>query len=128
MGKTIATDETRILPAYWEEAKAELMKRDRIMRKLIPQFGDLHLVGRGEAFSTLARSIIGQQISSKAADSVWQQNARRHRLSRLVTSWQLVAYPSVKQSIFSISLTISRQNVSIVTSGPRWKMKKLSLS
>ena len=73
MGKTIATDETRILPAYWEEAKAELMKRDRIMRKLIPQFGDLHLVGRGEAFSTLARSIIGQQISSKAADSVWQR-------------------------------------------------------
>ena len=49
------------------------MKRDRIMRKLIPQFGDLHLVGRGEAFSTLARSIIGQQISSKAADSVWQR-------------------------------------------------------
>lgn len=73
MGKTIATDETRILPVYWEEAKAELMKRDRIMRKLIPQFGDLHLVGRGEAFSTLARSIIGQQISSKAADSVWQR-------------------------------------------------------
>jgi DNA-3-methyladenine glycosylase II len=73
MGKTIATAETRILPAYWEEAKAELMKRDRILRKLIPQFGDLHLVGRGEAFSTLARSIIGQQVSSKAADSVWQR-------------------------------------------------------
>ena len=33
----------------------------------------MHLVGRGEAFSTLARSIIGQQISSKAADSVWQR-------------------------------------------------------
>ncbi|RQO36210.1 DNA-3-methyladenine glycosylase [Herminiimonas sp. KBW02] len=73
MGKTIATAETRILPVYWEEAKAELMKRDRILRKLIPQFGDLHLVGRGEAFSTLARSIIGQQISTKAADSVWQR-------------------------------------------------------
>jgi DNA-3-methyladenine glycosylase II len=27
------------VPAYWEEAKAELMKRDRIMRKIIPQFG-----------------------------------------------------------------------------------------
>lgn len=73
MGKTISTEETRILPAYWEDAKVELMKRDRIMRKLIPQFGDLHLVSRGEPFSTLARSIIGQQISTKAADSVWQR-------------------------------------------------------
>lgn len=73
MGKIIAADEMRILPAYWDDAKVELMKRDRILRKLIPQFGDLHLVGRGEPFSTLARSIIGQQISVKAADTVWQR-------------------------------------------------------
>jgi DNA-3-methyladenine glycosylase II len=59
------------LPSYWEEAKIELMKRDRIMRKLIPQFGDLHLIGRGEPFTTLARSIVGQQISIKAAETVW---------------------------------------------------------
>lgn len=49
------------------------MRRDRIMRKLIPQFGDMQLVGRGEAFMTLARSIVGQQISVKAAESVWQR-------------------------------------------------------
>jgi DNA-3-methyladenine glycosylase II len=60
-------------PTYWEEAKIELMKRDRILNKLIPQFGDLQLVGRGEPFSTLARSIIGQQISVKAAETVWQR-------------------------------------------------------
>lgn len=61
------------LPFYWEDAKSELMKRDRILRKLIPQFGDRHLVSRGEAFTTLARSIIGQQISVKAAETVWQR-------------------------------------------------------
>jgi DNA-3-methyladenine glycosylase II len=61
------------VPVYWQDAKDELMKRDRIMRKLIPQFGDMHLVGRGEAFTTLARSIVGQQISVRAADSVWQR-------------------------------------------------------
>ena len=61
----------RELPAYWEQAKQELMKRDRIMRKLIPQFGDLRLAGRGEPFLTLCRSIIGQQISVQAADLVW---------------------------------------------------------
>lgn len=61
------------VPGYWDRAKAELMKRDRIMKKLIPQFGDLHLIGRGEPFTTLARSIVGQQISVKAAESVWQR-------------------------------------------------------
>lgn len=60
-------------PTYWEEAKTELMKRDRIMRKLIPQFGDLYLTGRGEPFVTLARSIIGQQISVKSAEAAWQR-------------------------------------------------------
>jgi DNA-3-methyladenine glycosylase II len=61
------------VPAYWEDAKIELMKRDRILRKLIPQFGDLHLVSRGEPFTTLARSIVGQQISVAAAESIWQR-------------------------------------------------------
>ena len=61
----------RELPAYWEQAKQELMKRDRIMRKLIPQFGDLTLAGRGEPFLTLCRSIVGQQISVASADVVW---------------------------------------------------------
>jgi DNA-3-methyladenine glycosylase II len=73
MSKTVQVDMQVFVPAYWEDAKLELMKRDRIMRKLIPQFGDLHLVGRGEPFTTLVRSIIGQQISIKAADSVWQK-------------------------------------------------------
>jgi DNA-3-methyladenine glycosylase II len=59
------------VPDYWEHAKAELMKRDRIMKKLIPQFGDLHLVGHGDPFTTLARSIVGQQSSPKAAENAW---------------------------------------------------------
>ena len=63
----------RELPDYWEEAKLELMKRDRIMRKLIPQFGDLRLAGRGEPFLTLCRSIIGQQISVASADAAWSR-------------------------------------------------------
>lgn len=73
MIKNIQTDQTISVPAYWEQAKAELMKRDRIMCKLIPQFGDLQLTGRGDAFTTLARSIIGQQISVKAAQALWSR-------------------------------------------------------
>lgn len=54
-------------PTYWDEACQHLMKKDRVMRKLIPKFGDARLVTRGDAFVTLARSIVGQQISVKAA-------------------------------------------------------------
>lgn len=61
------------LPHFWEQAKTELMQRDRIMNKLIPQFGDLHLVSKRDPFTTLARSVVGQQISVKAAETVWQR-------------------------------------------------------
>jgi DNA-3-methyladenine glycosylase II len=61
------------VPDYWENAKSELMRRDRIMKKLIPRFGDLQLVGRGDPFVTLARSIVGQQISVIAAQTVWER-------------------------------------------------------
>ncbi len=45
------------------------------MKKLIPQFGEARLQSRGDAFTTLARSIVGQQISVKAAQSVWERFA-----------------------------------------------------
>jgi DNA-3-methyladenine glycosylase II len=43
------------------------------MKKLIPQFGEARLQSRGDAFTTLARSVVGQQISVKAAQSVWDK-------------------------------------------------------
>jgi DNA-3-methyladenine glycosylase II len=62
-----------VTPDYWDEACKHLGKRDRVMRKLIPQLGEARLQCRGDAFTTLARSIIGQQISVKAAQSVWER-------------------------------------------------------
>jgi DNA-3-methyladenine glycosylase II len=61
----------QITPQYWDEACKHLGKRDRVMRKLIPQLGEGRLQSSGDAFTTLARSIVGQQISVKAAQSVW---------------------------------------------------------
>nr|WP_315481232.1 DNA-3-methyladenine glycosylase 2 family protein [uncultured Undibacterium sp.] len=61
------------VPEYWESAKIELMKRDRILRKLIPQFGDLYLLGRDDPFTTLTRSIIAQQISGASANVLWEK-------------------------------------------------------
>lgn len=62
-------------PVYWQEACRHLMKRDRVMKKLIPQHTGVSLESRGDAFVTLARSIVGQQISVKAAQSVWDRFA-----------------------------------------------------
>ena len=62
-------------PDYWGEACKHLVKKDRVMKRLIPQFGDACLQSRGDAFITLARSIVGQQISVKAAQTVWDRFA-----------------------------------------------------
>ena len=61
------------VPPYWEEAKLELMKRDRIMNRLIPQFGDLHLVGHDDPFITLARAIVNQQVTTQVANAAWDK-------------------------------------------------------
>ena len=63
------------VPAYWAQARTHLMKKDRVMKRLIPQYGDAALQSRGDAFVTLARSIVGQQISVKAAQTVWERFA-----------------------------------------------------
>lgn len=60
-------------PDYWEEACTVLMKQDRILKKLIPKLKDRGIISRGDPFLTLARSIVGQQISVAAAQSVWNR-------------------------------------------------------
>lgn len=62
-----------VTPHYWEDACRHLSKRDRVMRKLIADHGSAGLQSRGDAFTTLARSIVGQQISVKAAQAVWER-------------------------------------------------------
>ncbi len=62
-------------PDFWQEACAHLVKKDRVMRKLIPQFKGECLSARRDAFATLARSVVGQQISVKAAQTVWDRFA-----------------------------------------------------
>ena len=65
-----------ISPDYWAEACAHLVKKDRVMRRLIPLYGvEGCMQSHGDAFTTLARSVVGQQISVKAAQAVWDRFA-----------------------------------------------------
>jgi len=61
------------VPGYWDDACRHLVRRDRVMKKLIPKFGDARLQSNGDAFTTLARSIVGQQVSTKSAQGVWRK-------------------------------------------------------
>ena len=66
-------------PPYWDEATATLAARDRVLRGLIAHFPEIHLTRRGDAFTTLARAIVGQQISVKAAQTIWERLVRATR-------------------------------------------------
>ncbi len=58
-------------PAYWRTACTELAAADPVMAALIARYPNCILGNRGDPFQTLARAIVGQQISVKAANSIW---------------------------------------------------------
>ena len=58
-------------PRYWTKAKKILSKRDKVMARLILNYKDGSLITRNDVFFSLCKSIIGQQISVAAANSVF---------------------------------------------------------
>ena len=57
-------------PTWWDKAN-EVLSQDEILGAIVRSYPDESLIGRGDLFSTLVRSIVGQQISVIAADAVW---------------------------------------------------------
>jgi len=66
-----ATAPAHARPSYWARAKRDLAGRDATMARIIAEHPRVALASRGDPFTTLARSIVGQQISVKAAEAVW---------------------------------------------------------
>jgi DNA-3-methyladenine glycosylase II len=64
-------------PAFWGQAKRKLAAADPVMARIIAGHPRVRLKSRGDGFTTLARSIVGQQISVKAADAVWSRLVQR---------------------------------------------------
>jgi len=64
-------------PAYWKRAKRILSKRDSVLRKIIKKFDKGFLSTKNNPFFSLCRTIVGQQISTKAADSIWAKFEKR---------------------------------------------------
>ena len=58
-------------PVYWKKGKNILSKKDSVLRKTIVKYNKGFLTTRNNPFFSLCRTIVGQQISTKAADSIW---------------------------------------------------------
>ena len=58
-------------PVYWQKAKRILSKKDSVLRKIIKKYNKGFLTTKNNPFFSLCRTIVGQQISTKAADSIW---------------------------------------------------------
>ncbi len=59
------------IPKYWNKAKKALSRKDPVMRKIIKKYKNGFMKSRNDPFFSLCRTIVGQQISTKAADSIW---------------------------------------------------------
>ena len=60
-------------PVYWQKGKKILSKKDSVLKKIIVKYNKGFLTTRNNPFFSLCRTIVGQQISTKAADSIWMK-------------------------------------------------------
>ena len=93
-------------PAYWQKAKRSLSKRDSVLRKIIKKYNKGFLTTRNNPFFSLCRTIVGQQISTKAADSIWAKFEKKCKKN--IKPKKIVKIPSRNLK----SAGLSRQKVS----------------
>ena len=95
----------RKAPKYWAKAKRILSKRDKVMKALINNYKDGNLVTRNDIFFSLCKSIIGQQISVAAANSVFLKFKKRCKNKINANAVSKLSFNSLK------SCGLSRQKV-----------------
>ena len=74
-------------PVYWHKAKRILSKRDPVLRGVIKKYKRGFLTTRNNPFFSLCRTIVGQQISTKAANSIWykfEKKCKKHIIPNTV--------------------------------------------
>ena len=60
-------------PSYWNKSKRILSKKDTVLKKIIRKYNKGFLTSKNKPFFSICRTIVGQQISTKAADSIWRK-------------------------------------------------------
>ncbi|MDC3208229.1 DNA-3-methyladenine glycosylase 2 family protein [Pelagibacteraceae bacterium] len=67
-------------PSFWDTAKKDLASKDKKLGKIIQSYPRDFLFTKSDPFYTLARSIIGQQISVSAAQAVWDRFEKKVKI------------------------------------------------
>lgn len=93
-------------PAYWYKAKKVLSRKDPILRKIIKKYNKSFLATRNNPFFSLCRTVVGQQVSTASADSIWSKFEKKCKGS--ITPKKVLKIPS--RSLKSAGL--SRQKIS----------------
>ena len=83
-------------PAYWNKAKIYLSKKDKVIKYLISNYKDGHLVTRNDIFFSLCKSIIGQQISVAAANSVFLKFKKKCKNKIIASTVNKLSVASLK--------------------------------
>ena len=93
-------------PVYWYKAKRILSKRDPVLREIIKKYQKGFLTTKNNPFFSLCRTIVGQQISTKAADSIWSKFEKKCKKSIVPKTVLKLSSRTLK------SAGLSRQKVS----------------
>lgn len=59
--------------AEWDKAVTDLSKNDDIIAKIITDYPKERMEMKNDTLHTLVRSVVGQQISVRAADAIWNR-------------------------------------------------------
>ena len=92
-------------PKYWTKAKKILSKRDKVIKNLIRNYKDGSLITRNDVFFSLCKSIVGQQISVAAANSVFLKFKKKCKNKINAKTVSKLSFNSLK------SCGLSRQKV-----------------
>ena len=93
-------------PVYWHKSKRILSKRDPVLRGVIKKYKKGFLTTRNNPFFSLCRTIVGQQISTRAADSIWSKFEEKCKKSITPNAVIQISSRSLK------SAGLSRQKIS----------------
>ena len=110
-------------PKYWAKAKRILAKKDKVMRKLIKNYKDGSLVTRNDVFYSLCKSIIGQQISIAAADSVFLKFRKKCKNKINARTVNKLSFSSLKSCGLSKQKVKGIKNLAIKTLNKTFKPK-----
>ena len=93
-------------PVYWYKAKKILSRRDPVLKKIIKKYNKSFLTTRNNPFFSLCRTVVGQQVSTASADSIWSKFEKKCKGS--ITPKMVLKIPS--RSLKNAGL--SRQKIS----------------